>query len=175
MQLIGGKIEQASEREQLISSIRVNKLAGYPIETLTEELLISRNEMGETPLHSAAIYECIGNIPSQFLNQKNLMLLDGVDGGNASVLAYVVMYDCLEQLPKEVLTESLLLTPNATGQTILYSIAEANHLDQILGVELSKKCESMVGKEWYAKNNAVLLDKEALEAEKEIGQEIDLF
>jgi len=168
-------MQPTSAREAMVSAIRETQLRGFPLESITKEVLLEKNSLGETPLHCAAIYDCLDKIPAKFLTKETLLIRDK---SGQSVFGYSAIHNNLNQLPQELITEEMLLSPCGRGRNqefkVLNAIANLDQLNQISGIHLSQKCEKIVGKEWLAKNNALIQAKKQL-AEAPAEHEVDIF
>jgi len=163
----------------------VAQIGGFeaiPIKALTpENLLAVSNINRRTPLHTAAEYKTLSEIPQEAIIkafQQNPCLA-------ADIVRFALVYDAAEQLPPEVFTSDLLLTSQVhLYQTInksaspkihnvLENIKAEKKLDLLLGLELDERCRLTTGDEWWQKNQAVLKGKEDLKT-TEIS-ELDIF
>jgi ankyrin repeat protein len=73
-------------------------LGQIPNDRLTLELLVSRNDFGDTPLHAAAVEGHLKDVPPQFLNRTTLTIKNYT---GATAIRAAIHNGHADQLPAE--------------------------------------------------------------------------
>jgi len=90
---------------------------------------MAKNNRDETPLHFAAHYGHLAQVPKEFLTRETLMVFD-CDG--RMPLHVAAAYEHLDQIPKEFLTPEFLIIPTKVSKdSILHYAALSNELTVI--------------------------------------------
>jgi len=143
-----------------------------PKELFTVENMSIRDGWGMTPIHKAIEFELFHRIPSWVVTVESMLVKDNE---GLTPLHDAAIYGVLNCIPKSLLTTEYLLMENNEGTSALHFAAANSHLDQVpLGLKLPESVRELVGEDWWARNQAVLCDKELLSAEEE-GVEVEIF
>jgi len=97
-----------------------------PKELFTAEVLLRRAPNDDTLLHELVLRRRLDMVPQDVLI-SNLLVV----GRAHTVLESAIMSNCLEQVPKEVLTPELLSKQDDKGENILVLIALFQQLDRV--------------------------------------------
>lgn len=144
---------------------------GRPSNYIIETGLHLRNDQNDTPLHYAAQFGFLSDIPIELLTKENF----SVTNNNG----WTPMHDAaqsggFEHIPSELITEELLTVKDKDGGSPLYFAKVNNRLDELLGVEFSAAVIDEVGEEWYARNQQVIQERKMLEATNKVAA-LELF
>lgn len=166
---------------------RYKEISEIPKELLTIESLTVGTLTGRQPMHIAAQYGTLRQLPEKVFTTKILLAQDSRGWTPLHAAAY---HGNIYQIPKGIITEKELLTasyskPGSLEQDIfdleilqsspLVVLTEQNHLDQILGIELSEASSSIVGAAWFTKNKELLQKRVALTTSVPNETDLDMF
>jgi len=148
--------------------VRGKEIKSVPKEFLTMDSITAETKTGIQPLHIAAQFGTLKYLPKELLTTKTLLAQDIHGWTPLHAAAY---HGHIHQIPRQSLTEQALLAtsyskPGSLEQDIfdidilhtspLQILKDQQHLDQILGIELSEAAEPIVGAKWYTKNKEII-------------------
>lgn len=151
--------------------VTAGNIGEIPIHLLTEENLLMADVDGETVMHCAARAGNLHLLPAALLNSNTLLI---ADGNGCTPLHDAAEMGELNCLPPYILTEENLLI--SAGQiTPLEHAREFEHLDALLGIELSERCRKIVGDEWFELNLEVIRTRQVTLERDNDAAEVELF
>lgn len=146
------------------------KLDEVPDALLTLEAMMLKDNRGNTPLHSAAFYGHLGQVP-RLLTLETLLAKDSdgktpiysaiwggtlsqvpeqfltletmlvKDDGDVTPIHYAAWFGHLNQVPIWLLTSETMLLKDGGGKTALQHAVERGHLDQLISIDFGDSAE----------------------------------
>jgi len=144
---------------------------GKPPTFILEMGLIIPTNIGDTPLHYAAHYGYLNEIPVELLTNQNL----ATRNHSNSTPMHDAAFNGFAGVPKTAFTEAMLMMRETNGRTPLFYACEAELLDSLLGIEFSPAIIIEVGEEWFEKNQQVVKQKAKLIPEENKSEVIEIF
>jgi len=150
-------IDFEKTKELCLLAAQKGEIYLLPSNKLTNDIVLHRHTDGRNALHAAAISKSLDQFHPSLLTAESLAI---EDYQGWTVLLLAAAHGSLNQVPTKAIDEEELLR-SYSGQTALDCAILNNHLDQLLGIDLSDKCSQITGQAWFQKNREFILSKQS--------------
>jgi len=141
-------------------------------EFLTTENMLVADKDGVTPMHYAALFGSMAQIPASLRVEETLLVQDS---NGVTPLHIAAMLGGLNHVPAAILTTGNLLLRDNNNNTPIALARQEGYLNQLLGTDLKgNEIKVCVGPEWWNENSKILDKKQELKYNTNAGV-IDIF